>query len=210
MMPPAAEPCPQASDRFGRQMAIIVRQTRSEMLKVACSMDLQCAGRWVTVHGDGVNRRQGNMATEDRSDLAAALLMERLVREAYSDRGPGSVTPLQWAILRTIGRVAPGPCPQSWIARYVGVTAAPVSRAIRALERHGAVATGRDPDDGRQINVELTRTGREMLREDPILAIAARIRHMDPDQKVAFRSALQHLFVAPEQHGPALGEYSDR
>lgn len=149
------------------------------------------------------------MAGNDRSDLAAALLMERLVREAYTDRGPGSVTPLQWAILRTIGRIDPGPCPQGWVARYVGVTAAPVSRAIRALERHGAVTTQRDADDKRQINVSLTPAGKDLLADDPIMAITARIQRLDPDQKVAFRRALQHLFVAPERTGSPLGEHSD-
>jgi len=144
---------------------------------------------------------QDDMVGDDRSDLATALLMERLVREAYLDRGPGSVTPLQWAILRAISRAAPKPSTHGWIARFVGVTAGPVSRAIRALERHGAVATHRDAQDGRQVIVELTEIGREFLDNDPILAICGRLNRLGSDEKVAFRRALQHLFVDPASHG---------
>lgn len=141
------------------------------------------------------------MAIDRRSDLAAALLVERLVRDAYSDRGPGSITPLQWALLRALGRARDSAYTQSWLARFVGVTAAPASRSLRALERHGAVESKRDPQDGRQVLVSLTPRGRELLEEDPILAISARIARLDDAEKVAFRGALQHLFMSASVSG---------
>lgn len=131
-----------------------------------------------------------------RSDLGAALLIERLVRDAYSERGPGAITPLQWAILRALGRSEGNSASQGWISRFVNVTAAPVSRSIRALERHGAVISQRDPQDGRQVIVALTESGYELLKNDPILTISRRISGLDGDQKVALRDALQHLFLA--------------
>lgn len=137
------------------------------------------------------------MAINHRADLGAALLIERLVREAYSERGPGSITPLQWAILRALGRSDDYSATQGWIARFVNVTAAPVSRSIRALERHGAVITQRDPEDGRQVIVTLTSSGHELLAKDPILTISRRISDLEGNQKVALRHALQHLFLAP-------------
>lgn len=136
------------------------------------------------------------MAINDRADLGAALLIERLVREAYSERGPGSITPLQWAILRALGRSGDFSATQGWITRFVNVTAAPVSRSIRALERHGAVITQRDPEDGRQVIVTLTTSGHELLAKDPILTISRRISDLEGNQKVALRHALQHLFLA--------------
>jgi len=142
-----------------------------------------------------------DMDGDDRSDLAAALLLERLVREVYTDRAPGSVTQLQWAILRAISRAGDGGCTQNWIGRFVGVTAAPVSRAIRALERHQAVTTRRDDDDGRQTIVELTTIGHDLLKSDPLLAITGRLSRLDDSDKVAFRRALQHLSFDPVEHG---------
>ncbi len=135
------------------------------------------------------------MSESDRINLATALLIERLVRDAYADRAPGSVTPLQWAILRAILRAKADPCTQGWISRFVGVTAAPVNRAIKALERHGAVSLRRDENDGRQMIVELTPTGYELLKRDPILVISRRLDRLEPDKRVEFRRVLQQLFV---------------
>ncbi len=134
------------------------------------------------------------MCESDRINLATALLIERLVREAYADRAPGAITPLQWAILRTISRASGEGCTQGWIARFVGVTAAPVNRALKALERHDAVTLQRDASDGRQVIVGLTRFGQDLLKKDPILTISKRLARIEPDKRVEFRHVLEQLF----------------
>ncbi len=150
------------------------------------------------------------MVERNRSDLATALLIERLVREAYSDRAPGSVTALQWAILRAIDRAGSDGCTQNWIAGFIGVTAAPVNRAIAALERHNAVTRERDALDGRKSVVKLTKTGRSLLENDPIFAITARIARLSALKKVEFRTALQQLFLDSDEEDQALEPNSDR
>lgn len=135
------------------------------------------------------------MTSNERSDLAAALLIERLVREAYIERAPGSVTPLQWSILRALKRVGDKGCTQSWIASFVGVTAAPVNRAVKALQRNGAVTMNRDASDGRKTVVKLTPHGISLLEDDPIFSITTRLDSLDLKKKVDFRKALQQIFV---------------
>lgn len=141
----------------------------------------------------------------DRSTKAAALLVERLVRDAYSDRTPGSVTPLQWAILRCLSRARPEIKTQSWIAAFVGVTPAPVSRTLRALAARGAVMLERSSTDGRQTVVTLTEAGAVLLADDPILAISSRIADLDDDDQIAFRRVLERLVMDTRAKGTADG-----
>lgn len=142
-----------------------------------------------------------------RGDMAAALLIERLVRDAYSDRAPGSVTPLQWAILRTVKRARPDNCSQNWIARFVGVTAAPANRAIKALQRHGAVTISRDHNDSRKTIISLTAEGEVMLQDDPIHSITRKLAKLDAHKKVEFRNILQQLLLVTDddEHDRAAG-----
>lgn len=135
------------------------------------------------------------MDSNERSDLAAALLIERLVRESYTERAPGAVTPLQWAILRAVKRTGNKGCTQNWIANFVGVTPAPVNRAIKALQRNETVNVGRDASDGRKTVITLTPQGLAMLDKDPIFSITARLNRLDSAEKRAFRNTLQQLFI---------------
>ncbi len=145
-----------------------------------------------------------------RSDLATALLIERLVRDAYSDRAPGAVTPLQWAILRAVSRARPEDCNQNWIAGFVGVTAGPANRAIKALERHKAVTIERDPQDARKTIIALTPAGKMMLDQDPILRITRKLAKLETHKKVEFRSMLQQLFLASAENEREFAEDFDR
>lgn len=135
------------------------------------------------------------MDAGERSDLAAALLIERLVREAYIERTPGSITPLQWSILRAVKRAGEDGCTQSWIVNFVGVTPAPVNRAVKALQRNGAVDMCRDASDGRKTVVTLTSLGVKLLEEDPIRSITTRLNRLDLPRKAEFRQALQQIFI---------------
>lgn len=135
------------------------------------------------------------MNTNERSDLAAALLIERLVRESYTERAPGAVTPLQWAILRAVKRCGDDGCTQNWIASFVGVTPAPVNRAVKALQRNEAVNVCRDTTDGRKTIITLTSQGLELLDKDPIFSITDRLNRLESSEKKAFRKTLQQLFI---------------
>ncbi len=128
-----------------------------------------------------------------KSDLAAALLIEKVVRDAYSARRPGEVQPLQWAILRYLQRAEDTQRTPTWIARYVGVTAAPVSRALKTLEARGAILTSPSQRDARSIDVRLTPLGEALLREDPIRYVAAQIAHLPEDERAHFKQTLQTL-----------------
>lgn len=131
--------------------------------------------------------------TPDRRDIAAAVLLEKLVADCYQDRAPGSVSRLQWSILRCLGRAEPAEKTSGWIARYVGVTAAPTSRAIRALEEHGLVTLSRSAQDGRQLIVELSDAGQEALSRDPLLRLAGSISKLGETDRISLQRIVQIL-----------------
>lgn len=137
----------------------------------------------------------------DRSDLAAALLIERMVRDAYPDRTPGAISALQWSILRGLARTEPQEKTPSWLAGFVGVTAAPISRALQSLERRGLIRTLRSASDARQTVVRLTENGESALANDPIRAISRRIGRLPEADRVAFKELLRKLMLDNREGG---------
>ncbi len=135
------------------------------------------------------------METGDRSDLAAAILIDKLLNDAYVDRGPGQISRLQWSILRCLARATPEQKTPTWIARFVGLTLAPVTRALDSLNRRGLIVRTKSASDGRQTTVSLTGSGRQILDLDPLKSLAALISRLPEDQKNQFKQTLQTISI---------------
>ena len=134
-----------------------------------------------------------------KAEVAAAVLIEQMIRDAYSDRAPGQMRPLQWSILRCLARSEPTVKTQSWIARFLGITAAPVSRAVHTLERRGLVTLRRRPEDARQTEVVLTDEGITTLGDDPILKIARRFARLSEEDKKRLKRLIAALALEEPQ-----------
>lgn len=128
-------------------------------------------------------------------EIAAALLMEQIVRETYSGKRSSAIQPLQWSILRYLSEVSADATDITSIGKYVGVTTAPVSRAVTTLERRGLVTKGEHPRSRRSISVAITEKGRAALQEDPILKIAARIDLLNHNEKMRLVESLRQLML---------------
>ncbi|WP_150525374.1 MarR family winged helix-turn-helix transcriptional regulator [Roseibium sediminis] len=141
-----------------------------------------------------------------KKDVAAAILMEKIVRDVYSNKGSREVQPLQWSILRYLERASANSSDLTSIARFLGLTLSPVSRAVQTLERRGLVTKRPDPQSGRAVVVSLSSEGLATLEADPILKIAKKINVLPEDEREQFRNALRSLWLlADMENGDADG-----
>ncbi|WP_421981859.1 MarR family transcriptional regulator [Roseibium sp.] len=122
-------------------------------------------------------------------------MIDKLLNDAYVDRGPGQISRLQWSILRCLARATPEQKTPTWIARFVGLTLAPVTRALDSLNRRGLIVRTKSASDGRQTTVSLTGSGRQILDLDPLKSLAALISRLPEDQKNQFKQTLQTISI---------------
>ena len=132
--------------------------------------------------------------TLNRTDMAQALLLEQLVRLIYPERSPQDMHPGQWAALRYLGRANREACTVVGLARYLGITQGPASRAIGALERKTLIAGERDSQDRRVIRLTLTEAGEALLLQDPIERLATLIGGLSDDQRSTMTTVIDRLF----------------
>jgi DNA-binding MarR family transcriptional regulator len=135
-----------------------------------------------------------NFPTSDRPDQAAmglAVMLEQTMRLVYPERSPQDMHPGQWAALRFLARANKEARTVLGLARFLGITQGPASRAVAALERKGLVAGERDSKDRRVVRLALTPGGQALLPLDPIQRLAGLIGTL-PDsaqQDMALRIA---------------------
>ena len=131
------------------------------------------------------------------TELAAAILMERLVRASYPEKRSSSVQPLQWSILRYLNDSESTGRDLSSIAKYVGVTAAPASRAVATLEKRGLLTKRTHPNNARTLVIQITKNGMEFLENDPMLILASRLRALSSRERATFIKTLRALSLNP-------------
>ena len=125
--------------------------------------------------------------------VAAALLMERTVREIYDKRSSSAVQPLQWSILRFLQSAPTTDARVATIAAYLGTNHAPVSRAVSTLTKRGLVEKVTGPGSSRRSPLVLTKLGRETLKNDPIFKIAEKIHTLPEGEKRLFERILTNM-----------------
>lgn len=124
---------------------------------------------------------------------ASAVLLEKIVRGAYDKRRSSEVQPLQWSILRYLGTASEERSTANWIANFLGLTHAPVGRALKTLENRSYVSFDPNPADGRSRIVRLTDEGLAVLHADPLIAIAQQIERLDEPEKDSLMTAVKQL-----------------
>jgi DNA-binding MarR family transcriptional regulator len=130
-----------------------------------------------------------------KSDEAAAVLLEKIVRAAYPSREPGAIQPLQWSILRFLARVPEEQRTAHMVANFLGITAAPTSRAIQTLVKRGYIKQVKSEHDARSFLLVLTEPAIAALDGDPILRLAKSVSDLPADEKVLFKKSLERIVV---------------
>lgn len=126
--------------------------------------------------------------------VALAVLLEQTVRQIYPERSPQAMHPGQWAALRYLARANREAATVAGLARYLGVTLAPASRAISALTRKNLVKGEPDNRDRRIVRLSLTPEGQALTAQDPILRLAEIIGKLPEDTRTELTGALEHIF----------------
>lgn len=130
-----------------------------------------------------------------KSDVAAAVLIENIVRATYTSREPGAIQPLQWSILRFLARVPKEQCTAYMISNFLGITAAPTSRAIQTLVKRGFVRQIRNESDARSFLLVLQRPAVEALKQDPLTKLAECVSNLPEGEKDLFKKSLERIVV---------------
>ena len=141
-----------------------------------------------------------------RIEMAAALLMERIIRETYSEKRSSAIQPLQWSILRYISEAPIEKRDVASISRYVGLTPAPVSRAITTLEERGHIRRSEHPKSRRSVAVTITKQGIAVLENDPILRVVRGIESFPRKDCEVFVKSLRKLMLQDTMDLGSFGE----
>ena len=129
----------------------------------------------------------------NRADLGLAALLEQTVRAVYDKRGPQEIHPGQWSAMRFLARAGAEARTVNGLATYLGVTAAPASRAAQALLKRGFVRQEPHPRDRRSHILTLTEAGRLALAEDPIERLANAVGALGRDDRLTVTRALTQI-----------------
>ncbi len=130
---------------------------------------------------------------DDKRLIASVVLLERFVRDMYPTKHSTAVQPLQWSILRYLSRMADDRREVRWIAKFLGLTRAPVTRAIATLEARNLVQQTTSGADARTKTVSLTPLGIKTLLTDPIVLAAHRIRVLSEADQAQFVKSVRSL-----------------
>ncbi|MGC1504917.1 MAG: MarR family winged helix-turn-helix transcriptional regulator [Sulfitobacter sp.] len=130
---------------------------------------------------------------DDKKLIATVVLLERFVRDIYPTKHSSAIQPLQWSILRYLDRMPADRCEVRWIAQFLGLTRAPVTRAVATLERHDYVRCATNGQDARTKTIALTPHGINTLSKDPILKAVEHIRALPKDEQTQFINTIRSI-----------------
>ncbi len=136
--------------------------------------------------------------------MGLALLLEQTMRMVYPERSPQDMHPGQWAALRFLARANKDARTVLGLARYLGVTQGPASRAVAALERKGLLIGERDAKDRRVIRLTLTEVGRRLLADDPIQRLAALLDALPDTAQAEMAQIIADLFQGLAQRSETI------
>jgi DNA-binding MarR family transcriptional regulator len=105
------------------------------------------------------------MRTTSATTLAD--LLELLARMLHARGYQYDMFPAQWMALRYFSRAPRDLCTASELARFQGMANGPVSRTVRTLLKKGLLTKSKNQPRGKAELVELTTSGRALLRLDP-------------------------------------------
>lgn len=123
------------------------------------------------------------------------VLLERLGRLLQNDAHREGLKPTQWEALRFLGRANRFSRSPGAVTAYLGMTKGTVSQTLAALERKGLVRKVAVPADRRNLRLELTRTGKALLKRDPLVDLETAARRLTAGQRADLEAGLSKLLA---------------
>jgi DNA-binding MarR family transcriptional regulator len=110
-----------------------------------------------------------------------AQLVDRLARLTRELQFCSGLNPAQWEAIRFLSRANRQSRTPSGLAEFLCTTKGTASQTLIALEQKGYVSRSKGGADRRQVALELTPAGQELLQRDPILGVAEVASRLGPD-----------------------------
>lgn len=131
----------------------------------------------------------------DTQAVSTGIALESILRALYSTRAPGEVQPLQWSILRYLGRCTLRHATVADVSRFVNVSHAPVSRALATLCTKGLVVATEHPTEKRRRAYKVTERGAEHLAADPFLRLQHTLDGLSPTERQSFLASVRKILL---------------
>lgn len=131
-----------------------------------------------------------------RPDLATDLriTVQQLSRRIRSEADPGDLTEAQYSVLA--GLRHHGPSTPGTIADREGVQPPTMTRTLAFLEKAGLVVRSAHPTDGRQVVIELSTAGSDLVKETRRRRnhwMAQHLLGLGPEEQATLRDAVAIL-----------------
>jgi DNA-binding MarR family transcriptional regulator len=105
-----------------------------------------------------------------------------------------NLTPTQWAAVSKLAEA--GPCSQNQLGRLTSMDVATIKGVIDRLTARGLTETSPDPEDGRRLQVKLTRAGQQLAEKATPNALAISretLAPLDVKERETFVALLSRL-----------------
>jgi DNA-binding MarR family transcriptional regulator len=127
------------------------------------------------------------------SATALADLLELIARMLHARGYQHEMFPAQWVALRYFSKARKDLCTASELARFQGMANGPVSRTVRTLLQKGLLAKAKDQPRGKAEILELTTSGRALLKFDPCREIESILSGLGDEARTLLSDTLEHL-----------------
>lgn len=127
------------------------------------------------------------------SATALADLLELLARMLHARGYQHDMFPAQWVALRYFSKARRDLCTASELARFQGMANGPVSRTVRTLQQKGLLIKAREQPRGKAEILELTTSGRALLKFDPCREIESILSGLGDDARLLLGDTLELL-----------------
>ncbi len=149
----------------------------------------------MVAHGNGGyaedRQRQADTMKEEFSPESMTALLEQASRLMHGARFASGLTPAQWTALRYFAEAPPFQKTMASLARFQGLTLAPVTRTVRTLMDKGLVDRHPNPRSKRADLIIVNKAGRQMLNQNPRAQIAEVLAKIPVEDRVVFVRSLR-------------------
>ena len=125
------------------------------------------------------------------SATTIADMLELLARMLHARGYQHEMFPAQWVALRYFSRARPDLCTASELARFQRMANGPVSRTVRTLLAKGLLAKASQQPRGKAEILELTASGRALLKLDPCQEVESILSDLGEDAHAALGETLE-------------------
>ena len=137
---------------------------------------------------------------------AVAQLLEQVGRMSHAAGHAEGLFPAQWVALRYFAEADAPARTVAALARFQGMSIAPVARSVRTLVDKGLLLRRPHPAQARGDLVEVSATGRELLARDPRRALVDAVQALENGQIETLAEALELIARALAARGIGSGE----